>query len=243
MIKIETNAEYHSNPAVSKSRLAKIGVCPEYYKWALDNPQPKTDELIFGSAFHKWVLEKDDFYNEFIVVPKIARRSAADKAEYKRYEDEALATGKQMINDEAFGVIQAMESALQKNPATKALLKGNHENSIYFTDDFSGIDCKCRPDNFRQIKDRIVCVDLKTCADSSPFACQTAIVKYGYDLQTYMYCLGLSKEFNIPIENVDFVFLFIEKKEPYLSYFVQADKWVCGYRLVITVLNDLARRL
>lgn len=226
MIKIETNAEYHANPAISKSRLAKIGICPQYYKWAMDNPQPKTDELIFGSAFHKWILEKDDFYNEFTVIPKLNKRTNAGKAEYDRLLSEAEAENKEIINEETFEMIKEMESAILENPATNKLLKGNHENSIYYTDDFSGIDCKCRPDSFRQIGDRIICVDLKTTSDSSPLACQKAIVKYGYDLQAYMYTYGLSKEFNVPTENIDFVFVFVEKKAPYLSYFVQADNYI-----------------
>lgn len=80
MLKQESNKDYHSNSAVSKSTLCKMAINPEYYKWCLDNPQPPTDDLIVGSAFHKLVLEPDDFDKEFAVLPECNRRTKEGKA-------------------------------------------------------------------------------------------------------------------------------------------------------------------
>jgi exodeoxyribonuclease VIII len=39
-----------------------------------------------------------------------------------------------------------------------------------------------------------------------------------------MYCNGVSKVTGVPIENIDFVFIAVEKKPPYLANVMLADK-------------------
>ena len=83
---VETNAEYHGyTQAISKSRLARISVCPSYFKWHEDNPQKPTDDMIEGSAFHKIVLEPETFDKEFIVSPKFDRRTKEGKLAYNHF--------------------------------------------------------------------------------------------------------------------------------------------------------------
>ena len=64
-------SEYRSHPAISKSDLFKITKSPLHFKWAMENREDKTPALVFGSACHKYVLEKYDFYKEFTVMPYI----------------------------------------------------------------------------------------------------------------------------------------------------------------------------
>ena len=51
-------------------------------------------------------------------------------------------------------------------------------------------------------------------------------VKYHYDLQTAMYRDGASKVLDVPKDNIDFVFIAVEKKPPYLLNIMQADTYV-----------------
>ena len=51
-------------------------------------------------------------------------------------------------------------------------------------------------------------------------------VKYHYDLQTAMYRDGASKVLGVPKDNIDFVFIAVEKKPPYLLNIMQADTYV-----------------
>lgn len=224
-IVIETNAEYHGDlEAISKSRLANMAVCPLYFKWSEENPKEPNEDLIIGSAFHKWVLENDTFDTEFAVMPKVDKRTAQGKALYSSFVEQSC--GKQVITEEQFETIKGMCESIMANKYTKRLLKGEHEVSMYFVDELTGELCKVRPDCHRKISDRLLIVDLKSCKNADTTEFMKDVAKYHYDLQAYMYSYGASKVLNIPMENIDFVFIAVEKKEPYLANILQADQYV-----------------
>lgn len=225
-IVIETNAEYHGyTEAISKSRLARMSVCPSYFKWHEDNPQEPSDDMIEGSAFHKLVLEPDTFDKEFIVAPKFDRRTKEGKTAYANF-CELVQTGLSVITEEQYEMICGMRDSILRNPYAKKLINGNVEQSMYFVDDMTGVRCKVRPDVWRKVGDRIAVIDLKSTKSAIPALFANDVVKYHYDLQSYMYSNGVSKVMNVPIENVDFVFIAVEKKPPYLVNVMQADKYV-----------------
>ena len=220
----ETNAKYHSYmEAVSKSRLSKMSVCPAYFKWCEENPQEPTEDLIFGSAFHKAVLEPKTFDKEFCVLPcSFDKRTKAGKEAYNEFL--MSHKGKDIITQEQFDTIIAMKNAIQKNKTVKILLKGEKETSMYYTDDLTGVECKIRPDIFTVVGERLVITDLKSCKSASAEDFMRDVVKYSYDLQVAMYKIGVSKTLNIPIENIDFVFVAVEKKAPYLTAVYEANE-------------------
>lgn len=224
MIKIETNAQYHSNTsAISKSRLANMSLCPAYFKWCEENPQEMSRDLLLGSAFHKLVLEPDTFDEEFVVAPTFDRRTKEGKPAYNEFMAQVGET-LHIVTQEQYDTICGMRDSLMMNKYARQLIKGNREQSIYFTDELTGEACKCRPDIWRMVgKDRAVIVDLKSTRSARAEKFMHDIVDYNYDLQTYMYRLGISLETGIPIENIDFVFIPVEKKAPYLINIFQAD--------------------
>ena len=212
----ETNAQYHGNNIVSKSRLANMSVCPQYYKWAIENPQEPTEALTVGSAFHKWVLEPEDFGQEFAIMPIIDRRTKQGKEDYANFVAEN--EGKSIITQEQFILIDNMRNSLLENSYFKKLIDGGMvEQSFYFLDELTNIMCKVRPDCFKRIGDKVIITDLKSCKSAMPEAFMKDIVNYSYDLQAYMYRLGVSLVLNVPIENVIFVFVAVEKEAPFLS--------------------------
>jgi hypothetical protein len=114
----ESNFEYHNDlSAISKSRLAKMSSCPAYFKWCEDNPEKKSTDLIFGSAFHKWVLERETFYEEFAVVPVCDRRTKEGKALYEKFLLES--EDKSVITEEEFEAIKGMCNAVESNKYAK----------------------------------------------------------------------------------------------------------------------------
>lgn len=212
----ETNAEYHGDlSAVSKSRLAKMSVCPKYFKWCEDNVEEKSKDLIFGSAFHKWVLERETFFEEFSVVPACDRRTKEGKAIYEAFVLES--EGKDVITAEEFETIKGMGSAVEENKYAMALLNGKRERSMYFIDDLTGVSCKVRPDCYKETKSRKLLIsDLKSCKSATPEDFARDLVKYAYDLQSYMYEYGASKTLGYEMEDISFCFICVEKKAPYL---------------------------
>lgn len=222
---IESNKEYHSDlTAISKSRLSKMSVCPQYFKWCEDNPQEPSEDLIVGSAFHKLVLENETFGKEFVVMPNIDRRTKLGKEQYEQFV--LSSEGRQVITQEQYEMICAMRDSVLSNKYAVALLKGNHEHSFYTEDELTKENIKVRPDCYRSVQDRIVITDLKSCRSAITEDFMRDVVKYSYDLQAYMYTLAVSKVMNIPQEYVDFVFIAVEKKAPYMMNMLQADQFV-----------------
>lgn len=220
----ETNKAYHEYiQAISKSRLCKMSVCPQYFKWCEDNPQEPTEDLIFGSAFHKYVLENDDFDKEVAVMPVIDKRTKIGKQQYLEFAEKNAE--KYIISEEQLNIIDEMRDSIMKNRYAKVLLDGKKEESIYFTDDFTGIQCKIRPDCLKILPNgSIIITDLKSCKSAVAEDFMRDIVKYSYDLQSYMYILGVSIAYNVPIENISFCFIAVEKKAPYLNAIYEASK-------------------
>ena len=237
----ETNAEYHGDlSAISKSRLSKMSVCPRYFKWCEEHPEKPTPDLIFGSAFHKWVLERESFEEEFSVVPNVDRRTKIGKETYEMFLAES--EGKMIITQEEFETIKGMCASLEENKYAKALLNGERERSMYFIDDLTGILCKVRPDVHKAVKGgKIVITDLKSCKSATPEDFMKDIVKFAYDLQSYMYTTGVSKTLNVPMDDISFCFVCVEKKEPYLVaiYEITADVLNRGEMLYRKYLGQL----
>ncbi len=224
-IVIETNAEYHGyKQAISKSRLANMAVCPAYFKWCEDNPTEPSEDMVLGSAFHKIVLEPETFYDEFAVMPNVDRRTTQGKMKYAEFIIEA--DGKTVITQEQYDTICGMRDSIMSNPYAKKLINGNIEQSMYWVDDLTKVHCKCRPDVWRAVADRIVLTDLKSTKSVLPNDFMRDVVKYHYDLQDAMYTNGASKVLGVPKDNIDFVFIAVEKKPPYLLNIMQADTYV-----------------
>lgn len=81
-------SEYRAHPAISKSDLFKITKSPLHFKWSMENREEKTAALIFGSACHKYILERDDFDSEFAVALNVDRRTKSGKEEYAKWLEE-----------------------------------------------------------------------------------------------------------------------------------------------------------
>ena len=224
-IVIESNKDYHSDlTAISKSRLAKMSVCPQYFKWCEDNPQEPSEDLIVGSAFHKLVLEPDTFGMEFVVMPLIDKRTKQGKEIYEQFL--VASEGRDILTQEQYDMICGMRDSVLSNKYAVALLKGNHEQSFYLEDELTNEPIKVRPDCYRKVQDRVVITDLKSCRSATTENFMKDVVKFNYDLQSYMYTSSVAKVMNVPKENVDFVFIAVEKKPPYMVNILQADQLV-----------------
>lgn len=225
MIKIESNKEYHSNlEAVSKSRLERFSKSPQWFKWCEEHPPETTDDLVEGSAFHKLVLEPQDFAKEYAILPPCDRRTKDGKATYESFLLES--NGLQIITQEQYNMICGMRDSVMSNKYARVILQGEVEQSYYWTDDLTQELCKCRPDVLRPINDRILITDLKSCRSADTESFTRDVVKFGYDLQSAMYREGVSKVLEKDISLIDFVFVAVEKKPPYLINILQASSLV-----------------
>nr|DAQ54379.1 MAG TPA: Exodeoxyribonuclease 8 [Caudoviricetes sp.] len=195
-------ADYHAHPAVSKSLLDRMAKSPLHARAYLDGAiEPATPAMLFGTALHTAVLEPARYAAEYAVFEG-DRRTKDGKATYEKL----IASGKSIISAADADVISAMVSSILQHPvAAKLLTEGVVEHSVFWTHPRTGLECKARPDYWRQNHGMVV--DLKTTEDASPAGFARSIAAYRYHVQAAHYLDGTMA--------ARFVFIAIEKKAPY----------------------------
>lgn len=186
-----TNDDYHSSSGVSKSTLDMFAVDPLKPAWAKACPQnkEKIKTFDFGDAMHAICLEPDRLKKDFVVMPPFNLRTNAGKAEkiefVKEHEQSKILT-----NDE-HTQLQLMFESVMAHPQARALIEadGVAEGSYYWTDEETGLLCKCRPD--KNIKSQNLLVDVKTAPDLKKF--NYSVDDYRYYVQDPWYCDGVSR--------------------------------------------------
>lgn len=204
---------YDEIPAIRRSDLWQAKKSPAHYLYAVTHPSKDTPALLLGRAAHKYILEKESFFDEFIIAPEVDRRTKAGKEEYARFLRDAEDKTPLAVKD--YVVIEEMHAALLQNQTAASLLKtGKHEVPVEWTDPGTGERCKCRPDCITEYDGSRYIVDYKTTTSCDDFAFERECRKYGYKLQAAMYTEGL---WNTTMDDYKFAFVAQEKDPPYLT--------------------------
>ncbi|MBQ8823965.1 MAG: PD-(D/E)XK nuclease-like domain-containing protein [Ruminococcus sp.] len=218
-----TNAEYHAHSAISKSDLDLIHRSPAHWIYKKNNPNKQTPEMLFGSAVHKMVLEPETFFDEFVVAPEVDKRTKSGKEEWNSFLEESK--GKTVITNDILIKSKDIAESISHHVSARQLLTGGcAETSHFWTDERTGMQCKCRPDYLRSG----FCVDLKTTQNASEESFQKSAYKYRYYLQAYWYLHGLKQ---CGIDYADyFTLIAVEKEPPYgiATYYVDEDMLQLG---------------
>jgi exodeoxyribonuclease VIII len=218
------NADYHRHSAVSKSHLDQIAKSPLHY-WAryLDpnrvTPEP-TPAMAIGSAVHTHVLELDQWDARYVTAPEgINRRTNAGKAEWEAFE--VASTGRTVLAKADAELVMRMGHSVFAHPAAAMLLAmpGKAETTHMWTDQATGLRCKCRPDWLTN--DGSLIVDLKTTEDASPMGFRKSIANWRYHVQASWYLDGL--EHATGKRPDQFIFICVEKKPPFACAVYAAD--------------------
>jgi exodeoxyribonuclease VIII len=218
------NADYHRHSAVSKSHLDQIAKSPLHY-WAryLDPnrviPEP-TPAMAIGSAVHTHVLELDQWDARYVTAPEgINRRTNAGKAEWEAFE--TASTGRTDLSRTDAELVMRMGHSVFRHPAAAMLLAmpGKAETTHMWTDEATGLQCKCRPDWLTD--DGSLIVDLKTTEDASPAGFRKSIGNFRYFVQAAWYLDGIERATGKRPEQ--FLFLCVEKRAPFACAVYAAD--------------------
>ena len=202
------NADYHASAAISKSGLDKIARSPAHYKAAQEAEHEATDAMIFGSAFHDYILLPEIFQTAYTVLPEDFNGRTKDG---KSYLETIKASGQTILKAEWLKDIQGMAAAVAAHPKAAALLTGGHpEVSIFWQDADTGIDCRCRPD---YIHSSGIIADLKSTADAGPAAFSKSCANFRYHVQDAFYSEGFYQATGAWPRG--FVFIAVEKTAPY----------------------------
>jgi hypothetical protein len=179
---------------------------PHHYWANYINPnrpvKESTKAMDFGSAFHKYTLESETFYDEYVIecelepVPKVGLLRDLGRPEFERQktqraaievlndatkeEFQSRAAGKIILDRKDFELLMEMNASIYKNEQARDLIQdATIEQSYFWQDKDSGLWVKARPDI---IHDNMI-VDLKTCVSASTRAYQRAMIDGGYHLQ------------------------------------------------------------
>lgn len=217
-----SNAEYRKREGLSSSDIKKMMRSMAHWKYFKTHPEEDKDtpSLKFGRACHKFILEPYDFDNEFAIMPKVDRRTKEGKEIFAKFESESK--GKEIIDDDTYNKLTDMRDVLYRTPYVKNLINGEHEKSFFWTDEATGIKCKCRPDSFGTFGNYNIIVDYKTTDNAETSAFMKSALKFNYDVQAAHYTEGLEK-----IYGKEYIFIFIaqETKPPYAVNILQADEY------------------
>lgn len=204
--------DYHARNELSFSGLSRFMQSPAHYRHYIETPQDPTPAQKFGQAAHFGILQPEEFYKNYAMMPDgIDRRTKDGKAKYEEFISANL--DKSIISTEDYYRVQAMTEKVLSHPIAGPLLKnGVAERSFFWTDPVSGVECRCRPDFLRN--DNVI-VDLKTTEDASINSFQRSLSNYKYHIQSALYLEGITQALELKSPLTEFVHLVVEKNPPY----------------------------
>jgi exodeoxyribonuclease VIII len=199
------SADYHRSPAIGSTTLKAIhGSSPKHARHKLDNPAEPSEEMIIGSLAHCLLFTPRDYPNEYIVALKCAASTKDGKPcrnDGRTFDGEwycglhdkgktHYAGGRQMVTTEQVDRAESIYEAVKAHPVASQLLDHatDRELSILWTDDETGVLCKCRLDV--ACRGLGIFPDLKTCASAKPSKFQRQAFDLGYHIQLAHYRRG-----------------------------------------------------
>jgi len=206
-----TNKEYRQAEGISRSELNTILTkSPMHFLYETTHPKEDTPALAFGRATHKTILEPETFDEEFVVAPKVDKRTKEGKETWNKFIEES--GGREVITEEDLETLQDMKAVIDHDIHASTFLNGIHEQSYFWTDAATGEKCKVRPDCIAEVDGKKYIVDYKTTDSCADGAFERSVRKYGYKFQAGMYREGY---FQNTFEDVGFAFVAQEKTAPY----------------------------
>lgn len=210
------DTEYHAAKDILSSSGARrlITSTPRKFYEEMTTVRPYNPAFEIGHAAHTLMLTVGD---PFEVVDADSWRTK----DAKEARDAALQAGKTPLLAKEYAQVRAMADAILEHPVAGELFTRNDttsEQSLYWTDEQTGVACRARPD--LAVNDWSLIVDYKTTLSADPKEFAKSIAKYGYHQQQAWYCEAVETLTGVRPE---FVFVCQEKTPPYEVSLIQLD--------------------
>jgi exodeoxyribonuclease VIII len=216
--------QYHSNPAISHSKLECFRRRPAlFFKKYVAKSLPQSEEspaFRLGSAVHCAILEESTFADRYAVKPDCDRRTKEGKAVFADWS--ALNLGKTFISAEELVQVIAMREAVAAHPIACDLLKTGTPETTWRVPQANALGAlQCRtdwwnPDGCETTAGAPYVLDIKTVEslDSDAFRnFERAAFSYGYHRQAGFYLPLINELHSKPVAQMYYV--AIEKVEPF----------------------------
>jgi hypothetical protein len=196
-----TSEEYHSDPALGSTDLrALMKSLRKYWLRSVRNPararyeEPDTKQTVMGTAIHTFLLDGEAaFYKKYARRPDdvINATSGQKAAVTKAANEQAKAAGVISLHGDDWELIQDIKWLIPSHPdLAEVLVGGEHEVSIFWEDERTGVPLKCRFDILKPAG----IGDVKSIANESDLrleiAAKLAIKRYKYHIQAEHYLEG-----------------------------------------------------
>lgn len=207
-------AEYLAIDAVNHSTLRLFARSAAHAHREITHPSEPTEAQDLGQAIHTAILEPGRFRKEFVVAPKVDRRTKEGKAEWAQFEAEHQ--GCTILKYEHWETCAGMLDAAWAHPTASAILdgRGSNEVVVIWKDELTGIMCKARIDRLTTFAGATVIGDVKSTADAQEWAFARSAAKYGYHSQAAFYLDGLH---TLAPMTRRFLTMAVEKPPPYCA--------------------------
>lgn len=225
---------YHALSPVSKSQLDDLALSPFHFYSRHRNPlrPPRVEKAgqLEGHLAHCAVFEPDQFDARYVWAPKGAPRKPTDAQwNAKKPSPDSVAAmewwrefldacgDKRVITVDQYEVAMRQAESVRALPEIQDVLsQGRAEVSAFWTDEMTGVECRCRPDWVHALSRKSVeLLDLKTysCASADEFRRQ--IARKRYHVQDAFYSAGYSAAAGVTVEK--FTFVAVETEWPYAA--------------------------
>ncbi len=218
-----TDQEYYSLDRMSNSALSNFKKSPRHYLYFKEHSKEATPAMIFGNAFHTFILENDKFEERYCCVPPDApdRPTNAMINAKKPSESSIIRVnwwaefnqkngGKICLTTDDTEKLKRMADALWKHEPAMDLINeiGEVEKPLLWKDDVSGIEMKGKLDGVHSD----FTIDLKTCMNAQPDSFSIDAFNNAYHRQAALYMDGRAEN---KMNKGDFYFIAIEKEQPH----------------------------
>jgi hypothetical protein len=228
-------AAYHAHPAESASKLkAMVKSASRYHAEHIAKTIERTETPAqrLGSGVHALVLEPEVFLRTYMTGPTKDRRAKGWGEAVAANPSKILLTADEMAD------VVGMANAIGKHPRVSYLLDhvadGDAEASYFWTDEDTGIECRCRMD-----ATSVGVLELKTTNDLSRF--ERVAFDFAYHLSGAHYRAGdmavSGRPAPLPVS-----YIVVETSAPYDVVVLDADERFLreGERLRRSCLRQLA---
>jgi hypothetical protein len=225
IVDIDIDAYHKDVSRVSHSGLELVIESPEKYHYERLAGNPKERKLHFeqGQNLEDALMRDGPCGGDMIVIPDnvLAKGGAKMGRPYEEFKREHFDKVLVKKND----LIRYQIEAVMRHKDARDLIEadGEYQETIYWTDDESGVDCRLRMDKI--VANGRYIVDLKTdrseCSDRE---CVKAIEYWGYDRQAEFYRRGAREMY--PDADLTWIFIFVSKSLPIRVQTIQlSDNW------------------
>lgn len=247
-----SNEDYHNGECyrdyISSTSLKHYLKSPRFFKFMLDNPQPQTEAMRFGSLFHDLMVgfsqvkgeipedlvEKSVNYHTVVFDPPINDKTGKPYGVGTKAYNEALEEIKEtypfteIVGRQEQETLQGMLHSVlfgcgSTSQQVRKLLKWGKPEVSHFIE-YEGCKFKWRPD----LETGKKIIDWKTVVtnDLSEKSINSIISRYGYDISAAHYLFFEHERSGVW---KTFYWLFVSKEPPYDAVLVDSSLWTYLY--------------